>query len=398
MDNAFAPNRALLDAAVARLCGDRSAGPLDLPDALPGAGLGDRAALARLAPAVLGGAAPLGAATAFAHMDPPTPCIAWATGLWNAALNQNLLHPDTAPVARAAEARVVAWLAPYFGMDGGHMTAGSTLANLTALWAAREVRGVRRVVASTAAHLSVRKAAHLLGLDYAEAATDRAGALLAADLPDPSGACLVLTAGTTATGAIDPLDAGEGAAWVHVDAAWAGPLRLCQHDAGRLAGLERADSVAVSAHKWLFQPKESALVLFRDTGVAHAAVSFGGTYLAAPNIGVLGSHGAAGVTLLATLLSWGRDGLAERIGRCMGDAGRLAAFLAGEPRAELLAPPATGVVVWRPADRDVDALYVRLPGGVASRATIGGDSWLRHVAANPNAEVSGVIAAIQAAL
>jgi L-2,4-diaminobutyrate decarboxylase len=80
-------------------------------------------------------------------MDPPTPWITWATTLWNASLNQNLLHPATSPAARDIEQRVVQWLASFFGMTGGHMTAGSTLANLTALWAARECAGVKEVVA-----------------------------------------------------------------------------------------------------------------------------------------------------------------------------------------------------------------------------------------------------------
>jgi L-2,4-diaminobutyrate decarboxylase len=70
--------------------------------------------------------------------------------LWDASLNQNLLHPTTAPVARDVEERVVAWLASFFGMTGGHMTPGSTLANLTTLWA-----GVQEAVASASAHLSV---------------------------------------------------------------------------------------------------------------------------------------------------------------------------------------------------------------------------------------------------
>jgi len=149
-------------------------------------------------------------------------------------------------------------------------------------------------------------------------------------------AALVLTAGTTSTGAIDPLDLAGRAAWTHVDAAWAGPLRLSAY-ADRLGGIERADSVAISAHKWLFQPKESALVLFRDVPTAHAAISFGGAYLAVPNVGVLGSHGATAVPLLATLLAWGRRGLAARIEHCM----RLAQQLARSPES-------AGSAVWRP--------------------------------------------------
>jgi L-2,4-diaminobutyrate decarboxylase len=105
----------------------------------------------------------LDAPTAFAYMDPPTPWLTWAMALWNSSLNQNLLHPATAPVARHIEEKVIAWLAPFFGMQGGHMTPGSTMANLTALWSARECAGVAEVVTSGNAHLSIAKAAHLLG-------------------------------------------------------------------------------------------------------------------------------------------------------------------------------------------------------------------------------------------
>jgi L-2,4-diaminobutyrate decarboxylase len=245
--------------------------PMELPAGLPEEGLGARFALDVLAPNILGHAARLGDASSFANMDPPTPWITWATTLWNASLNQNLLHPATAPVARHIEQRVVGWLAPFFGMTGGHMTPGSSLANLTALWSARECAGVNQVLASESAHLSVGKAAHILGLRFRTLPCDSSGSLTADSLPnDLTRTALVLTAGATSTGAVDPLGLSGRAAWTHVDAAWAGPLRLSKH-AQRLAGIESADSVAVSAHKWLFQPKESALVLFRHVEKAHAA-------------------------------------------------------------------------------------------------------------------------------
>ena len=177
---------------------------------------------------------------------------------------------------------------------------------------------------------------------------DRRQRLREDDLGDLSRAALVLTAGTTVTGAVDPLAARGDAAWRHVDAAWAGPLRLSERHAGLLNGIESADSVAVSAHKWLFQPKESALVLFADAERAHEAISFGGSYLAAPNVGLLGSHGAAALPLAATLLAWGREGTAARIDACMDIASRLADAVDADPRLELHSGPETGVVVWRP--------------------------------------------------
>jgi glutamate/tyrosine decarboxylase-like PLP-dependent enzyme len=362
-----------------------------LPDALPEDGAGDVAALQRLAPHVLGRAARLGAPASFAQMDPPTPWLTWALTLWNASLNQNLLHPRTAPFARDAEERVVAWLAPFFGMAGGHMTPGSSLANLTALWAARDAAGVKRVVASEAAHLSVEKAARILGLAFETVPTDAAQRLDAGALKSLSDACLVLTAGTTTAGAIDPLTLDHGAAWTHVDAAWAGPLCLSPRYQDRFAGIARADSVVVSAHKLLFQPKESSLVMFREPERANAAISFRGGYLTVPNIGVLSSHGAMAVPLLGTLLAWGRHGLVERIERCMAAAERLAAAIAASPQFELFAPPQTGLVVFRPKDGAVDALAERLAPLTASTAPIKGEVWLRCVAANPNVDIDGVI-------
>ena len=400
MDNEFAVNSDGLHQAVDLMSHDFSnAEGFDLPIELPQVGVGSTGALNSLAPSILGGAVRLGQATSFAHMDPPTPWITWAITLWNASLNQNLLHPATAPVARQLEGRVVAWLAPFFGMNGGHMTPGSTVANLTALWSARECAGITEVIASDGAHLSIAKAAHILGLKYLSVPIDANGSMDAARLPvNLSKSALVLTAGATSTGAIDPFDLAGRAAWTHVDAAWAGPLRMSKH-ANLLAGIESADSVAVSAHKWLFQPKESALVLFRDTEKAHAAVSFGGAYLAAPNVGVLGSHGAAATALLATLLAWGREGVAQRIEHCMDLARCLRDFVVDDERLELYAEPQTGIVVWRPKDENLfDQILHQLPLGSTSITTIAGLKWFRNVAANPSADIELLIAAIQRVL
>ena len=251
------------------------------------------------------------------------------------------------------------------------------------------------MVASSASYLSIRKAARIVGLDYVEAGVDRRQRLDPATLPsDLSDACLVLTAGTTSVGAVDPLDCCSLAAWTHVDAAWAGPLALSDRHRSTLSGLDQADSVAMSAHKWLFQPKESALIMFRDTEAAHGTISFGGAYLAAPNVGVQGSHGAAGTLLLATLLAWGREGLAARIEHCMDNATRLQEFIAAHSELELFPDGGTGVIVFRPASRSVDAFRAALPQGLASSATIDGETWLRCVSANPNADLERIMAAI----
>ncbi|MFM7011591.1 MAG: pyridoxal phosphate-dependent decarboxylase family protein [Betaproteobacteria bacterium] len=366
-----------------------------IPSLLPEDGVGSLEALERLAPSVLGGATRLGDALAFAHKDPPTPWVTWATTLWNASLNQNLLHPETAPVARQIEERVLDWLCPYFGMQGGHMTPGSSAANLTALWAARECAGIREIVASEAAHLSIKKAAHILGLAFRSVRVDSTGALCSDDLPtDLSRSALVLTSGTTSVGALDSLGMAGRAAWTHVDAAWGGPLRLTCH-ADRLSGIEHADSVAVSSHKWLFQPKESALIMFRNVAKAHEAISFGGSYLSEPNIGLLGSHGATAIPLLAMLWSWGRVGVAKRIEHCVQMADTLAQHFSKDSRVELLGQPQTAIVVWRPCQVHlVEQIVKQLPVGMASTVTINNEKWIRHTATNPNADIVRIIQAI----
>jgi len=330
-------------------------------------------------------------------MDPPPPWIAAQLVGLNAVVNQNLLHPDLSPFATQAEHRVIAWLAPFYGMTEGHFcagsSAGSTIANLTALWCARE-HGAVRVVASADAHISVPKAAHILGMPFEAVPVNEAGRLNRERLPSTDGAAVVLTAGTTGRGVIDDLEAID-CAWLHVDAAWAGPMRLTGYGA-RLDGVERANSVAVSAHKWFFQPKDSALILFKDSET-QAAISFGGSYLAVPNIGVQGSRGAAAIALLGTFLAWGRGGLAEHVERCMAVSEQLAERLSSDRRCELRQSPETGVVNWRPKVGSIESVLLAL-AGTASRTAIGSETWVRNVAANPHADLDAIWHRIETAL
>ena len=391
-DQSFSPNAGLEHAI--KLLQQVSFEPENLPKKCPNSGLGELETMDLLAPHVLGRAARLDRSDTLAHMDPPTPCITWVTALWNASLNQNLLHPATSPFALEAEKLVIDWLTPFFGMNGGHMCSGSTLANLTSLWAARDAAGIKRVVASKASHLSIKKAARILGLSYEEIPTNSKGQIDTEQLNNISDACLVLTAGTTATGSIDSLKLAGQAKWTHVDAAWAGPLCLSPSHAHLLAGIENADSVAVSAHKWFFQPKDSALVMFRDPTKANSAISFGGGYLTSPNIGVQGSRGAAAIPLLATLLAWGRDGLVERIDRTMLMATKLAENLNNNKGIALWAMPITGVTVFRPLTCRTEELHKRLAEGMFSSCLLDGETWLRSVAANPLADIDEIISKI----
>ena len=384
----FQPDEQLLLHAVALLTGSETAESSQrLPTSLPEIGIGADAALSAMFDDVLGRSRDLGAPGFFAHMDPPTPPITWAMHLWTASRNQNLLHPDTAPRARELERLAVDWIAPWFGMSGGHMTPGSTVANLTAIWAARE-SGCRVVVSGTGAHLSIRKAAHLLGMEH-RVIDDWSVA------DDLTNAVAVITAGTTSSGEIESLDAARLARWRHVDAAWSGPLRLSDRYRHLLDGIEDADSVAMSAHKWLFQPKESAFVLFADHEAAHKSISIDGAYLAVPNVGILGSHGAVAVPLLAMLLAYGREGVAGMIDRTMALIDELAELVDAHDDLESRSEPSSGVLCWRHKSVSVDDIKRYLPDDVlVSSTVIDGEPWLRSVAANPNADPAKVVAGV----
>ena len=400
-DESFTPTKSDLDFGITPLFRSLTDNAKDsFPDKLPEFGIGERTTIEKLAPVVFGDAANLGSPNAFAHMDPPTPWITWVTTLWNASLNQNLLHPDVSPKAMLFEKQVIRWLSPLFGMNGGHMTPGSTISNLTALWVARDSMGVKDIVASKAAHLSIQKAANLLGLNLKKINTNAKGEMDLNSIPkDLSRSALVLTAGTTITGAIDNLNLEQNAAWVHVDAAWAGPLRISNKHGHLLKGVEHANSVAISGHKWFFQPKESGLILFRDTQSADKTISANSGYLSSANVGLLGSHGAIGLPLLATLMAWGKQGLIGRLEKTMELSVQLWTSLQNNPNVIVFDQPVTGVILWRPKDNiDTKELFTKMPIGSASLVTLNDKYWIRHVAANPQADVKALWKCIEKAL
>ena len=139
-------------------------------------------------------------------------------------------------------------------------------------------------------------------------------------------------------------------------------------------------------------------MMFRDSAAAHEAISYGGGYLAAPNVGLLGSHGASALPLALTLLAWGREGTARRIDDCMALSRRLAERVQAEARLELFGPSVTGVVLWRAAGLPAAEVQARLKGAFVSLSTVHAETWLRSVAANPNADPDLVVDAVLEAL
>jgi aromatic-L-amino-acid/L-tryptophan decarboxylase len=195
---------------------------------------------------------------------------------------------------------VLDWIRTLLGMpDGteGVILSGGSLSNLTALAAARQARGPGLTYLSDQTHVSVRRGLEALGFTPEEIRTLptderfvlRAEVLAAAVRDDRQRGerprFVVATAGTTNTGAVDELNgiADVCAAehlWLHIDGAYGAPAALC--DAGRavLGGLERADSVTLDPHKWLFAPYDAGILLVRHPGTLERAFSMRPEYLA----------------------------------------------------------------------------------------------------------------------
>lgn len=169
---------------------------------------------------------------------------------------------------------------------GGLFVSGGSMANLTALATARRARlndDTRRAIVyfSDQTHASLLKALGVLGFARAQVRklpADRAFRLPIARLRQAIATdraanlrpfCVIANAGTTSTGAVDPLNeladlcAQEGL-WLHVDGAYGAAAMMCERGQELLAGIERADSLALDPHKWLFQPFEIGCVLVRD--------------------------------------------------------------------------------------------------------------------------------------
>ena len=141
-------------------------------------------------------------------------------------------------------------------------------------------------------------------------------------------------------------------------------------------------------------------MMLREADTSMGAISMGGDYLTQPNVGVQGSRGAAAIPLFATLLAWGKSGLAKRVEHCLDQAALVAEWVSAQPKLRLLCEPVSGVVVWRAERGEMDTLNLldRLQTGAASRLTLNCETWVRQVAANPLLDSQSVINAIEQAL
>jgi aromatic-L-amino-acid/L-tryptophan decarboxylase len=229
--------------------------------------------------------------------------VAAAADLLASVLNQNTTAWRSGPSAVTIERTVVNWLAKAIGCEGyvGSLTGGGSPANLMALAMAREARlpanesGARpgTVYMSEQAHMSIPKAVALLGIGRdnlrlipcddefrmrPEALRQAIQRDIAAGLTPIA---IVGSAGTVATGSIDPLSelaviAGECGAWFHVDGAYGALASIAVPE--KFAGLKQADSLSLDPHKWLYQPVDCGCLLYRDRAAAQKAFAHTGDY------------------------------------------------------------------------------------------------------------------------
>jgi glutamate/tyrosine decarboxylase-like PLP-dependent enzyme len=386
-----------LDGLPERLVYDRTAEPLldQLDGPLPEHGSGTRAAVETLLR--------VGTATATASAGPrfyhfviggSTPA-ALAADWVVSMLDQNAFVRASSRFADTVERITLDWLRQLAGLPagwGGALTASATFANLTGLalathwWGERHgvdvasagLAGLPRmpVLSSGYVHPSSRKALQMLGhgKDTVEVfACDDAGRIdLAAvrrrlgELADLGGlggapAVLIGTAGEPNAGEFDPLAdladlAAEYGAWLHVDGAFGLFAALSPRTAHLTAGMERADSIAADAHKWLNVPYESGFALVREPARLGAAFGMpGAAYLPGPDdprggYGLLGpesSRRARALPIWATLAAYGRAGYRQLVERHCDLAAHLAAVVDTAPDLERLAEVPLNVVCFR---------------------------------------------------
>jgi glutamate/tyrosine decarboxylase-like PLP-dependent enzyme len=298
-------------------------------------------------------------------------------------LNQNATAWRSAPAGVTIERTVVRWLAEAVGCSGfsGSLTLGGSSANLMGLCMAREAKapanqtGVRGGIlyCSTEAHMSNAKAAALLGLGHDAVrliAVDNQFRLQIDDLraaierdvqAGNKPIAVVASAGTTATGSIDPLDAiadvcDEYGLWMHVDGAYGALASLTIPDA--FQGIHRAQSLSLDPHKWLYQSAGIGCLLYRDPADARRAFSHTADYARSltsdPVEGFAFfeesmelSRPLRALKLWLSLRYHGLRAFQQSIAEDLQLAQTLAAAIDAEPALERLAPVALSAVCFR---------------------------------------------------
>lgn len=357
---------------------------------------GGEDALHRLTELLAHGSADPADPSCAAHLHCPPLAVAVAADLAVSALNPSQDSWDQAPAATALETLLLQELAQLVGYDpaeaAGVLTSGGTESNLMGLMLARdrvlgraaerqiELSGVPgagprpRIFASAAAHFSVQRSAALLGLgedavvpvpvDHElrmkpEAlATALRDGVARGELP----VAIVATAGTTDTGAVDPLGtcaslAAEYGAWLHVDAAYGGGALLSDELAPLVRGIALADSVSLDWHKLGWQPVAAGIFLVR-AAETYASLARRAAYLNPRDDEEAGYPSLLGLSLhttrradafkiAVTLRTLGREGLGHLVDTCHELARAGAEAVRAHPRLELHADPILTAFLFR---------------------------------------------------
>lgn len=313
-------------------------------------------------------------------LKPPHPVALLAYAL-SQTINPNNHANDGGPATAKMEIETVAALAAMFGFDPhlGHLTSSGTVANLEALWVARQLHPGKAIAYSSQAHYTHGRMSEVLGVRGVSIAADRYGRLDLAAL-DPELAhgeigTVVATAGTTSLGAVDPIPAildrcrGRGVR-VHVDAAYGGfyrlladrPNALAPEDAAAFRAISDCDSVVVDPHKHGLQPYGCGSVLFNDPAVG-ALYRHDSPYTyftsAALHLGEISLEcsraGAAAAAFWATLECFPLQadaGLGPILAKCRDAAQLWARLIAESERLRLVLEPALDIICFYPVTRE----------------------------------------------
>jgi len=311
-------------------------------------------------------------------LKPPHP-IAIAAYTAAMCINPNNHALDGGPPTSHMEKDVVNDLGAMLGFPEtalGHLTAGGTIANLEALWVARESHPDRSIAFSNNAHYTHGRMCRVLGVETRTVATDLQGRIelsaLRDVLNDGDVGTVVVTAGTTGLGTVDPIakaidlcrDAGVR---VHVDGAYGGFFRLLTSEqaatfqgfpADDIRAIAGADSIAIDPHKHGLQPYGCGSILFRDPAVgrfySHDSPY---TYFTSDDLHLgeisleCSRAGAAAGALWATLQALPlhpTDGLGAILSACLRAARQWAAAVEASNTFDLIAPPETDIVAYAP--------------------------------------------------
>jgi tyrosine decarboxylase/aspartate 1-decarboxylase len=217
-------------------------------------------------------------------LKPPHP-VARAAYALAMKINPNNHARDGGRASSEMEIEAVHEIAAMFGWSEhlGHLTSSGTIANLEALWVAGQLAPGKRIVGSEQAHYTHRRISSVLKLEYSEIKADGRGRMsleaLQAELVKGDVGTVVVTLGTTAIGAVDPLDEvlklrARYGFRVHVDGAYGGYFRLIadsldEHARNAYRATSEADSLVIDPHKHGLQPYGCGCVLFKDPAVGH---------------------------------------------------------------------------------------------------------------------------------